>query len=500
MKVQVFNEPMLLFANGQTLQDPRDGLTFFGPPNSTENEKQGQTVSWSIVGPQKGIEAFIDFIRLLESPIPTSEGLNPKIWPAYPGFEAAFHKKLSNSPLHKMILSDEKLTELATLNDQSARVGSVVDLYLNQINEIDRRDERPSIIICLTPDIVDLNCRPQSKVAAGHGDKISKKEKISRQAGQINLFEDYKAEHYEFSPDYRRQLKARALDLNIPIQIILESTVTAIDQAQSKEAGKTPLTDRAWNISTTLYYKSGGKPWQLASIRDGVCYVGLTFKRTLESETSLSACCAAQMFLKDGDGIVFKGEEGKWYSPEDKTFHLTTEAAQNLLTGVLESYNKQYSNSKPLKEVFVHCHSELGDEEIKGFIKACPPDAKLVVIRARQARNDVRLYRDGTRPVLRGTFAELNEKTAYLWTSGFKPRLGVYDGWETPAPLKISILYGEANIEQVSQDIFALTKLNYNTCRLGESNPVTISFAGAIGDILVANKKAKARPQIKFYI
>ena len=35
----------------------------------------------------------------------------------------------------------------------------------------------------------------------------------------------------------------------------------------------------AWNLSTTSFYKIGGKPWRLAELRDGVCYVGLVFKR-----------------------------------------------------------------------------------------------------------------------------------------------------------------------------------------------------------------------------
>ena len=29
-----------------------------------------------------------------------------------------------------------------------------------------------------------------------------------------------------------------------------------------------------------LYYKAGGRPWQLADVRPGVCYVGLVYKRT----------------------------------------------------------------------------------------------------------------------------------------------------------------------------------------------------------------------------
>jgi len=88
-----------------------------------------------------------------------------------------------------------------------------------------------------------------------------------------------------------------------------------------------------------------------------------------------------------------------------------------------------------------------------------------------------------------------------LWASGFVPRLRTYPGWESPVPLKIDIQQGEADIEQVARDIFALTKLNYNACRFGDSEPVTIGFSDAVGEILVSNPTLKKRrPTFKYYI
>ena len=46
------------------------------------------------------------------------------------------------------------------------------------------------------------------------------------------------------------------------------------------------------------------------------------------------------------------------------------------------------------------------------------------------------------------------------------------------------IQQGTGDIEQVARDIFGLTKLNYNACRLGESEPLTVGFSGAVGEIL----------------
>jgi hypothetical protein len=68
-------------------------------------------------------------------------------------------------------------------------------------------------------------------------------------------------------------------------------------------------------------------------------------------------------------------------------------------------------------------------------------------------------------------------------------------------PVSSSRSFPPADIEQVAADIFGLTKLNYNACRLGESQPVTIKFSDAVGEILVSNAKIEhPKPQFRFYI
>ena len=104
-------------------------------------------------------------------------------------------------------------------------------------------------------------------------------------------------------------------------------------------------------------------------------------------------------------------------------------------------------------------------------------------------------------PVMRGTFWALSERTGYLFGSGVVPRLGTYPGAESPVPLRIDIQHGASDIYQVARDILALTKLNYNECKIGDSEPVTIGFSGAVGEILVSNPTVLYRsPKFKFYI
>ena len=287
---------------------------------------------------------------------------------------------------------------------------------------------------------------------------------------------------------------------DLPVQIIRESTLRRSDSVSRGERTLTPLSDRMWNIGTALYYKCGGKLWKLASARKGVCYIGLAFRRA--PNDLQTACCAAQMFLDSGDGIVFLGEYGPWYSPENKQFHLSSEAAENLLRGVLGTYNALKSpDDPPLSEIFLHSRSSISDEEYSGYQDVCPSGCKLVGIRVRPERFGGRLFRDGKMSVIRGTFWERTDQSGYLFGSGFKPRIATYDGWEIPVPLDITIQHGEADIEMVARDILALTKLNYNACRLGESQPVTVGFSDAVGEILISNPKiTDRRPNFKYYI
>jgi len=47
-------------------------------------------------------------------------------------------------------------------------------------------------------------------------------------------------------------------------------------------------------------------------VRPVVCYVGLVFKNDETPAQVGEACCAAQMFLDSGDGLVFRGALGPW--------------------------------------------------------------------------------------------------------------------------------------------------------------------------------------------
>lgn len=499
-QVVILPEPPLEFRYGQSVVHPRDGLSIFGPFDA-DLPSHPARISYGLVGTPEGTEAFAQFATRIRMPVMDEDkDLDRRLWPIFPGFEAAFGAQWPTRSTTKFELDANALNSAVIDKDANKRAGSVVDAYLHGIERIVARDEDVTVIICVVPDIVYLNCRPKSRVAEGTGFSLKSKQKRIRARGQIDLFDSYDPIHYQFSVDFRRQIKARAMSLGKPIQIARESTLRLHDTNVLGERGLTPLSDRAWNLSLAVYYKSGGKPWRLASARDGVCYIGMAYRRAENDKGQRTACCAAQMFLDDGDGMVFMGEYGPWYSPETKEYHISKQGATNLLKRALQSYGEL--GGKPLREVFLHCRSTIDTEEFEGFQAACPNDISLVGIRVRkEPPGGVRVFREGTRPVLRGTCWSTGDRSCYLWASGFSPRLGTYDGWEVPAPLRIDVQHGKADIAQVARDIIGLTKLNYNACRLGESQPVTVGFSNAVGEILVSNPTIKdPSRKFKFYI
>lgn len=495
-KLVILNEPTLQFAEAQDAVDPHDGLTLFGP-YSLGQPSHPQSPTYMLIGAPEGVTSFKRWSSLMNKASFMPQKEKHRLWPPYPGFEVAFGSKWSEKPAWAETIDRAALIEASNKKDPHERCFAVVEMFMDLFEKTKKLDYQVGVAICVIPDEVWKNCRPQSQIAKPTDDGISAKRKKARKAGQLEVFEEYNPEQYHYSPDFRRQLKARTMQYDIALQIIRESTLAESDEDPISGRRLTTLSDRMWNLGTALYYKSGGKPWRLNSAREGVCYIGIAYKLG-EAKTN-SACCAAQMFLDTGDGIVFLAEDKPIYSPSKKQFTLTDDASEKLLKGVLETYKAL--DGRPLKEIFIHCRSEINAEQWQGYQKACPENCKLVGVRVRPERNGPRLYRIGTRPVLRGTFWKVDEKAGYLYCSGFKPRIATYDGWETPVPLKIDVQYGDASIEVVARDILGLTKLNYNACRLGEGTPVTIKFSNAVGEILISNPTVREhRPNFKFYI
>ncbi len=488
--IEVLHEPLLEFSDRGTTCDPYEGLSLFGAYGQNSGPCRH-----AVIGTPSALDKWICLCKKLNSFISCDNLSRLRAWPPFPSFEVAFGHQWE-APVRAYEIDEERLNNAAFRDGSHQRASAVVACYLKEIRKLRKVDETPGVIVCIVPDQVYKNCRMQSTIPVKdrvEGSRLSAKE-LKRIADDLAdpqglLFPEEDEEVLEavkdfgFSPDFRRHLKAKVMPYGMPVQIIKESTLEITPSLEAGEPGANPLSDRLWNLSVGLAYKTGQKPWKLGEARDGVCYIGIAFKKADDGERD--ACCAAQMFLDSGDGIVFVGEFGPWFSPDTKQFQLSEGAAHDLLEGTLTTY--QLQGGPPLREVFLHCASRVSEEEIRGYKRALPSGVKLVVCRIREEKNGPRLFRLGKYPPIRGTFLKRNSGYGLLYSSGFNPRAGTYEGFEVPVPLGISIQHGKADLEQVARDVLSLTKLNYNSCSFGSSVPITIRYSQQIGEILLAN-------------
>jgi hypothetical protein len=487
-----FAEPKLTFGFSQKMEDPRDGLTLFGP--FSKDTHLGQ-ISIGIIGPKTQREYVKSYLNRIHRPIVSDV---PDIArPYFPGLESTFDISINSAAIKEIDVPDDSINEYLKYTDGYQRVFNLTNLYADKLKKYLNEEEVPvTVWFVAIPDKVYQFGKPKSVIPKSEDNKTIGLRKNERNPNTLFLFDDLNdlKEAYEFEVNFHNQLKAKLLSEKIVSQIIRESTI-AFEKiwADPDKIKYEKLFDtaKAWNISTTLYYKSGGLPWKLGEVRKNVCYIGLVYKQIDQDINKRNACCAAQMFLDSGDGMVFRGNIGPWYNPKTKEFHISKKDAYNLLTMSLESFKeKSISNDYP-DEMFIHSKTFFDDNEWEGFCEAVKDKSNIIGVRIKND-NTFKLYRDFSYCVPRGTALIVTDKLAYLWTKGYIPRIQTQLGLETPNPISIEIIRGDKDIETVCKDILALTKLNYNACIFADGSPVTLRFADSIGEVLTAGRDIKS--------
>lgn len=508
--VSYLPEPLLEFAMGQKLVYPRDGLFLYGPVGDTATLR---SINYGVIGTAEAVRRFHIWSSQIRGfiDVPPRGRASRLVEPqhvAFPGFEEAFGAAW---PATASIVIDDidskELDRVLHIENRHEAVRKAVDLFVSPLVAANNRLENPPAVwFVVIPDFVYHLGRPLStvrKIDRVQGSVTVTKRQARRLEVEPTLFgdEEREAEVYKYAPNFRRQLKARLLRDKIVTQILRETTLTP---DEFKRDNGLPLrrlegpATVAWNLATGTYYKAGGRPWQLANVRPGVCYVGLVYKRIELTSDQRYACCAAQMFLADGEGVVFRGALGPWFNGDTKQYHLSRDAARELISMVVGEYVREYKAAP--KELFIHAKASFSNEEWDGFREGVSDGTNLVGVQIRETF-DTKLFRSGNYPVIRGTVLNVAAQGAYLWTTGYTPRLDTYMGPETPNPIYVRVVRGMCPIETVLKDIMGLTKINFNSCVHHDHLPVTIKFADAVGDVLgAAPQDSEPRLPFKFYI
>jgi len=465
MKVGFIHEPELEFGTGRHI-DVRFGLMNYGPLDINDSLAPKE-IRVGIVGTPETVEGVVRWLEACKGEIPAKSSNQPNLFPRFPGFR-------SDNNWHATLVLDEKLQETIPQKEfesltMSGKADEVVKTaaswfierfkYLDETYKVD-------VLVCAAP----MQLVPR----------------IAEDVGATPIEDAVDSAPRQQSLDFHNHLKAKAMSIAKPIQIVLPMTYDESKRLKLKRnpAAVRRLQDeatRAWNIHTALYYKAKGIPWRLP--RDPsqftTCYVGVSFYESLDRTKMLTS--VAEVFNQRGEGMVVRGGPAK-LDKEDRQVHTDATVAYELLSNALEAYRTVHHNL-PARLV-IHKTSTFDSEEADGFRSAAKKFGVHTLEMASLRDSLVRLFRNGKYPPLRGTMMALDDRRSILYTRGSVEFFSTYPGMYVPLSLAFRLEDAEQTPRFHAQEILALTKMNWNNTQFDGFEPITIRAARQVGKIL----------------
>ena len=475
MKAHFLPEPELEFGAGGRHIDIRFGLMQYGPLDVT-SELAPRRIPVGVVGSAAGIEGVRSWLEKCRGEVTRKPSRQPTLFPRFPGFapDRAFYSTLVFSSQSDRAIPGRTFSRSneAGIVDY---VRAAVNAFIAEIVHL-RDAAQVAVVICaVPPELVEL--------------RAARADLLKRDQSTV---------------DFHDLLKARAMDVGLPIQLITPSTY---DPSKRRKQKARPdrlrqLQDeatRAWNVHTALYYKAGGLPWRLtrASGQLTTCFVGVSFYGSLDRTRLLTSM--AQIFDERGDGIIVRGGPAE-IDKTDRSPHLAAQQAQALLADALSKYRSEH-RALPAR-IVVHKTSQFSESESEGFRTAAEEarvdSVDLVSISGDDAPH---LFRRGAYPPLRGSLLEVDERIRVLYTRGSVDFFKTYPGQYVPRPLMFTCEQAEQTPNHLAQEILALTKMNWNHTQFDAGDPITIEAARKVGRILkYVDENGRVAPRYSYYM
>lgn len=501
-------EPDLVFGYQGEEKDPRLGMRQYGPYFSPgETAPSPGRIRVGIIGSGESTTWGEKVIHRLGQRIP-SVHTNKWQYPDFDGFSLESRVRCEFSVVESRdgLILPQETRQVLLVVDPNQRIAAATNLIVSKVERFLDEDTPPEVILIALPPEIEEYCGISDRTRGAKRPLFTEQEKLLaefRKSGQ-KFLEDWGLEVTggpepppEKDYDLRNAIKGRVMLLKqaVPVQLLRAEPAEKFLTSSGVEDGSLIPAHFAWNLATGLYYKAKGRPWRLAKLPVGACYVGVSFFRDLRSPDQLLQTSMAQVFTHSGDGFVLRGSE-VMTDEGSKEAHLSEAQAHDLLSGVLKKYREKAGADA--QRIVIHKTSGFSAGETAGFVS---------IIRDRpydfvSFHNDdpVRFLRFGDYPVIRGTLLSISDADHLLYTSGYIPRIRTYPGVRVPEPLHLRH-DGASPIRSVASEILGLTKLNWNTTSFATRQPITLEFARQVGKVLSElDPGAEVQDHYRFYM
>jgi hypothetical protein len=496
IRIECLPEPGLLFGADETGVEPRRMMAKYGAA-----DKGGQgVIRIGIVGPTAEVELARAWLPRLNK-MSVAREKSARRYPNWPGAQQVFGVSFVDEDRFVRPLDEQRLNLALSRHSEAEQFDELLELYDAKIQSF-FGDIRPDcILVCLPEEIADMRIS-NPRLSMRERAALERLQREEEQE-QMSLFqptpEELKAaeelrtqaEDLLFRSFYRA-LKARIMTHQnpVPVQVIRRDTLVRPDNEGQSNA------TRAWNLATSLFYKSGHVPWRPADLPSNTCFIGISFHHLKRREGDVMYASLAQAFSNEIEPFALKGALVPHNQNRERQPYLNEIQAANLMTDVLSKY-EALAGVLPAR-VVVHKTSVYQPEEEKGFraaaesqISACD----LIWLRS----TAFRLIRKGMQEPWRGTWCTIGLES-YLFTSGYVSWWDEYPGPHIPAPLEIGSC-GKTDMRERAREILALTKMNWNSSEGLGRYPITISFARKVGMLMTElSDNQTPNPSYRFYM
>lgn len=485
-RITFIPEPMLQFGRDQH-PDIRYGIMNFGPYDLAE-KRRPTSIRAAIVGTSSGVAGAS---RWLEQCRDRIEGKNSKkrnLFASFPGFspESPFLAEvLTDGSLNAEVQGSE-IKAFESLSNFNDRVKAAVEFFLRALQGVAQK--KPDVIIFVMPlELLSLigdsdSVDPDSPEAV-----LTFREAKGKRRGKYNFHD---------------MLKAKALSLGVPIQMLRPSTFDRSLKAKEKDdlAKSRSMQDEAtcaWNFFVALYYKAGGFSWRL--VRDQTqpksCFIGISFYESLD-KTRLNTS-VAQVFDERGHGLLVQGGIVQ-RDAVDRQPRMDETGAYNLIKNALKNYKDEHWHYPG--RVVVHKTSTFNVAETQGALRAISELEIRSFDLLSVSDTGMRIVRDGYYPPLRGTLWEMDEKRSLLYTNGSVQLYEEYPGLYVPRSLLIHHDRTSTDRQQIALEVLMLTKMNWNNSQITALEPITVKAARQVGRIIKYADSTQGAVPYRFFM
>ncbi|NYT00635.1 MAG: hypothetical protein GKB99_02790, partial [Methanocellales archaeon] len=383
----MIKEPYLEFSQGIHCC-PRAGITEYMVYDSKFKVRKKE-IFVGAVGTSQSLQSLNEWIEKCSNFIAAKPNSNqPNLYTSFSGFNenSGFSAKLIYEEEITKRIFNRDIKRVLEIRNWNKLVSEAVDLFYNNILFL-AQNRNVDVIVCVIPNNLY--------------------KKIVNKNEDNEVEEKIDDTHTDIEMNFRRALKAKAMHLSRPIQIIRQLTFQDTSTQQD-------IATKAWNFCTAVYYKTGQTvPWKLIKneARSAACYVGIGFYRSRDKKilnTSL-----AQIFNDLGNGVILRGTPVE-IDKNDRRPHLTSGQAYELLSSAINEYEFALETSPG--RLVIHKTSNFSDEEIAG-LRGAAEDRRINSIDFITILDSTfRFFRDGIYPPARGLSFKLDRDHHILYT------------------------------------------------------------------------------------